>query len=91
LRYYEKLIEIESDNPALYWPLGQRFVCRRVDSRKRKKPNLRASGHLILNQADHYHFKMAVLFQHAEDHREAERLLNKCIAASSAIHYIIVL
>ena len=48
-----------------------------------KKP-IYGRAKLILTRPDHYYFKIAVLFQQAGDHREAERLLNKCIAASSA-------
>jgi tetratricopeptide (TPR) repeat protein len=79
---YEKLIEIESDNPALYCHWGKAlFVAGLIQ--ESEKAYLRASD-IDPDQADHYYFKIAVLFQHAGDHREAERLLNKCIAASSA-------
>ena len=79
---YEKLIEIESDNPALYCHWGKALFAAGL-IQESEKAYLRASD-IDPDQADHYYFKIAVLFQRAGDHREAERLLNKCIAASSA-------
>lgn len=79
---YQKLIEIESDNPALYCHWGKALFAAGL-IQESEKAYLRASD-IDPDQADHYYFKIAVLFQCAEDHREAERLLNKCINASSA-------
>jgi tetratricopeptide (TPR) repeat protein len=79
---YEKLIEIESDNPALYCHLGEALFAAGL-SEESEKAYLRA-GEIDPDQPDHYYFKIAVLFQQAGNHREAERLLNKCITASSA-------
>jgi len=79
---YEKLIGIESDNPALYCHWGKALFAAGL-SEESEKAYLRA-GEIDPDQADHYYFKIAVLFQQAGNHREAERLLNKCITASSA-------
>ena len=79
---YEKLIEIESDNPALYCHWGKALFAAGL-IQESEKAYLRASD-IDPDQADRYYFKIAVLFQRTGDHREAERLLNKCIAASSA-------
>jgi tetratricopeptide (TPR) repeat protein len=79
---YEKLIEIESDNPALYCHWGKALFAAGL-IQESEKAYLRASD-IDPDEADHYYFKIAVLFQRAGDHREAERLLNKCITASSA-------
>ena len=78
---YEKLIEIESDNPALYCHWGEALFAAGL-SEESEKAYLRASE-IDPDQPDHYYFKIAVLFQQAGDHREAERLLNKCISVSS--------
>jgi tetratricopeptide (TPR) repeat protein len=79
---YEKLIEIEGDNPAFYCHWGEALFAAELREES-EKAYLRASE-IDPDQTDHYYFKIAVLFQRAEDHREAERLLNKCISASSA-------
>jgi len=78
---YEKLIEIESDNSALYCHWGEALFAAGL-SEESEKAYLRASE-IDPDQPDHYYFKIAVLFQQAGDHREAERLLNKCISVSS--------
>jgi tetratricopeptide (TPR) repeat protein len=79
---YEKLIEIESDNPAFYCHWGEALFAAGLREES-EKAYLRACE-IDPDQTDNYYFKIAVLFQRAEDHREAERLLNKCITASSA-------
>jgi len=79
---YEKLIAIESDNPAFYCHWGNALFAAGLIEES-EKAYLKASD-IDPDQADHYYFKIAVLFQHAGNHREAERLLNKCIAACSA-------
>lgn len=79
---YEKLIGIENDNPAFYCYWGEALFAAGL-IQKSEKAYLRASD-IDPDQTDHYYFKIAVLFQQAGDHRDAERLLNKCINASSA-------
>lgn len=79
---YEKLIGIESDNPAFYCHWGKALFAAGL-SEESEKAYLRA-GEIDPDQADHYYFKIAVLFQQAGNHREAERLLNKCITVNSA-------
>jgi tetratricopeptide (TPR) repeat protein len=79
---YEKLIGIENDNPAFYCYWGEALFAAGL-IQESEKAYLRASD-IDPDQTDHYYFKIAVLFQQAGDHGEAERLLNKCITASSA-------
>jgi tetratricopeptide (TPR) repeat protein len=79
---YEKLIGIENDNPSFYCYWGEALFAAGL-IQESEKAYLRASE-IDPEQPDHYYFKIAVLFQRAGNHREAERLLNKCISASSA-------
>ena len=79
---YEKLIAIEDDNPAFYCHWGEALFAAGL-IQESEKAYLRA-GEIDSDQPDHYYFKIAVLFQQAGNHREAKRLLNKCITVSSA-------
>jgi len=79
---YEKLIVIENDNPAFYCHWGEALFAAGL-IQESEKAYLQA-GEIDSDQPDHYYFKIAVLFQQAGNHREAERLLNKCITVSSA-------
>jgi tetratricopeptide (TPR) repeat protein len=79
---YEKLIAIEDDNPAFYCHWGEALFAAGF-IQESEKVYMQASK-IDSDQPDHYYFKIAVLFQQAENHREAARLLNKCIAVSSA-------
>jgi tetratricopeptide (TPR) repeat protein len=79
---YEKLIGIESDNPALYCHWGAALFAAGL-IQESEKAYLRA-GEIDPDHPDQYYFKIAVLFQHAGNHKEAARLLNKCITVNSA-------
>ena len=79
---YEKLIGIESDNSALYCHWGAALFAAGL-IQESEKAYLRA-GEIDPDHPDQYYFKIAVLFQHAGNHREAKRLLNKCITVSSS-------
>ena len=78
---YEKLIVIEDDNPAFYCQWGEALFAAGL-IQESEKAYLQASE-IDSDRPDNYYFKIAVLFQQAGDHREAERLLNKCISVSS--------
>ena len=79
---YEKLIGIESDNPALYCHWGEALFAAGL-IQESEKAYLRAIE-VDPDQPDRYYFKIAVLFQKSGKHRDAERLLNKCISVNSA-------
>jgi tetratricopeptide (TPR) repeat protein len=79
---YEKLIEIENDNPAFYCHWGEALFAAGLREESEKAYLL--ASEIDPDQPDHYYFKTAVLFQQAGDHKQAERLLNKCISVSSA-------
>jgi tetratricopeptide (TPR) repeat protein len=79
---YEKIIEIENDNPAFYCHWGEALFAAGL-IQESEQAYLRASK-IDPDRPDHYYFKIAALFQQAGNHKEAERLLNKCITASSA-------
>jgi len=79
---YEKLIIIENDNPAFYCHWGEALFAAGL-IQKSEQAYLLASE-IDPGQPDHYYFKIAVLFQQAGNHKEAERLLNKCITVNSS-------
>ena len=79
---YEKLIEIENDNPVFYCHLGEALFAAGLN-KESEKAYLKA-GEIDPEQSDRYYFKIAVLFQQAQKHNDAERLLNKCIAVNSS-------
>jgi tetratricopeptide (TPR) repeat protein len=79
---YEKLIEIENDNPAFYCHWGEALFAAGL-IQESEQAYLRASE-IEPEQPDRYYFKLSVLFQQAGNHKEAERLLNKCIKVNSS-------
>ncbi|MCX5848612.1 MAG: tetratricopeptide repeat protein [Deltaproteobacteria bacterium] len=79
---YEKLIGIENDNPAFYCNWGEALFAAGL-TKESEKAYLKASE-IDPDQLDNYYFKIAVLFQQAGNHKEAQRLLNKCITINSA-------
>ena len=79
---YEKLIGIENDNPAFYCHWGEALFAAGL-IQESEQAYLRASE-IDPDQPDRYYFKIAVLFQQAGNHKEAERLLNKCITVNSS-------
>ena len=84
---YEKLIKIESDNPVYYCLWGEALFAAGLD-KESEKAHLTA-GEIDSDQPDRYYFKIAVLFQQAENHKDAVRLLNECIAVdpSNPLYY----
>jgi tetratricopeptide (TPR) repeat protein len=79
---YEKLIKIESDNPAYYCSWGEALFAAGLIEES-EKAYLKA-GEIDPDQPDRYYFKIAVLFQQADNHQDAERLLNKSITVNSS-------
>lgn len=79
---YEKLIEMESDNPVFYCLWGESLFAAGL-IKESEKAYLKA-GEIDSEQSDCYYFKIAILFQQAQNHIEAEKLLNKCIAVNSS-------
>lgn len=79
---YKKLITIEDDNPVFYCYWGEAlFVAGLIQ--ESEKAYIQA-GKIDSDQQDRYYFKIAVLFQQSENHREAKRLLNKCVSVNPA-------
>ncbi len=79
---YERVIAIENDNAAFYCRWGEALFAAGL-IRESEEAYMQA-GIIDYEQPDRYHFRLAVLFQQAGNHREAERLLNKCISLDSA-------
>jgi tetratricopeptide (TPR) repeat protein len=79
---YKKLIKIESDNPVFYCRWGEALFAAGL-IKESEKAYLNAAE-IDSGQPDYYYFKIAVLFQQAQNHKDAERLLNKCIAVNSS-------
>jgi tetratricopeptide (TPR) repeat protein len=79
---FEKLVDLENDNPAFYCSWGDALFAagRTAES---EAAYLRA-GEIDPDSADHYYFKIADLFARSNRHEEAKRLLEACIAANPA-------
>jgi len=79
---YEKLIEIENDNPVFYCYWGEALFA--ADLYKESEQAFLKAGEIDSEQLDCYYFKIAVLFQQNQKYDDAERLLNKCITINSS-------
>jgi tetratricopeptide (TPR) repeat protein len=79
---YERLIGMESDNPVFYCLWGESLFAAGLN--KESERAYEKAAKIDPEQTDNYYFKIAVLFQQAQNHIEAERLLNKCIAVNSS-------
>ena len=77
---YEKIIKMENDNPAFYCLWGGALFAAGLFSES-EEAYVRA-GKIDPQQAANYCFKLIVLFQQAGNHKEAVRLIDKCIALS---------
>ncbi len=84
---YEKLIKMESDNPAYHCSWGEALFAAGLN-KESEKAHLKA-GEIDSDQSDRYYFRIAILYQQAGNYKESERLLNKCIAAnpSNPLYY----
>ena len=79
---YERLISMESDNPVFYCLWGEALFAAGL-IKESEKAFIKA-GEFDSEQSDYYFFKNAFLFQQAQKHEDAERLLNKCISVNSS-------
>jgi tetratricopeptide (TPR) repeat protein len=77
---YEKIVGIEENNPAFYCFLGKALFAAGMTAES-ENAYMRA-GQIDKEQAGQYCFKLAVLFQQAQNHKEAIRIINKCIAGN---------
>jgi tetratricopeptide (TPR) repeat protein len=86
-KIYEKLVALEDDNAAFYCNWGEALFAAGL-IQESEKAYMQAAG-IDYEQPDRYYFKIAFLFQQAENHQEAERLLNKCISVnySNPLYY----
>lgn len=84
---YEKLIAMEDDNPAFYCLWGEALFAAGLN--KESEDAYRKAGQLDPDQLDNYYFRIAALFQKADNHQEARRLLKKCldINPSNPVYY----
>ena len=81
-RIFEKLVQLENDNPAFYCLWGEALFTAGKTSES-EAAYLRA-GEIDPDQADRYYFKIADLFAKSGCYEEAKRLLDACIAANPA-------
>lgn len=78
---YEQLTDMENDNPVFYCLLGEALF--HAGCYQESEGAFAKAGEMEPEKPDAYYFKMAVLFQQARRHQDAERLLNQCIAANA--------
>lgn len=81
-RIFEKLVGIESDNPAFYCRWGEALFANGLYQESEQA--YQKAGEIDSEQADCYYHKIAMLFQQVKNHQDAERLLNKCITLNSS-------
>lgn len=83
----EQLVKMENDNPVFYCLWGEALFAAGL--KKESEAMYWKAGETDPDQRDSYYFKIAVLFQKAGNHQDAERLLNQCIAvnASNPLYY----
>jgi len=74
---FEKVVHLDSDNPAFYCLLGEAlFVAGHTDE---SESAYRRAAAIDPEQLDRYYFKLADLFAKKGIYEEAQRLLKKCI------------
>lgn len=78
---YEKLTDMENDNPVFYCLLGEALF--RAGRYQQSEKAFMKAGEMESEKPDALYFKMAVLFQQARRHQDAERLLNQCLAVNA--------
>lgn len=77
---FEKLVQLENDNPAYYCLWGEALFASGKTSES-EAAYLRASE-IDPDQTDRYYFRIADLFAKSGSYEEAKRLLAACIAAT---------
>ncbi|HPD56464.1 MAG TPA: tetratricopeptide repeat protein [Smithellaceae bacterium] len=75
---YEKIIETEKDDAALYCLWGEALFADGFFAES--EGAFAQAGKTDPEQEEHFYFKLAVLFQKAQKHQDAIRLAQKCIA-----------
>lgn len=79
---FEKLIDMENDNPVFYCRWGEAlFTAGRTS--ESKNAYIKAAE-IDLEAADRYYFQLANLFQNNSNNNEALRLLEHCISVNPA-------
>ncbi|PKN77248.1 MAG: hypothetical protein CVU52_01315 [Deltaproteobacteria bacterium HGW-Deltaproteobacteria-10] len=79
---FEKLVELENDNPAFYCLWGDALFAAGLTGES-EAAYLRAAQ-IDPDQVDHYYFKISDLFAKSGNFDEAKRLLTACIATNPA-------
>jgi len=74
----EKMLNLESDNSAIYCLWGNALFTAGLFAESERAYS--RAARIDLEQEDYYLFKLAILFQEAENHKEAIRIVRKCIA-----------
>jgi tetratricopeptide (TPR) repeat protein len=77
---FGKVVGMEDNNPAFYCFWGDALFTAGF-IRESENAYMRA-GQIDTEQAVQYHFKLAILFQQAQKHKEAIRIISKCIAVA---------
>lgn len=79
---FEKLVQLENDNPAFYCLWGEALFIE-GNTAASEAAYMRA-GEIDSDQADRYYYRIADLFAKSGHYEDAKRLLDFCIAASPA-------
>ncbi|MEN6622105.1 MAG: tetratricopeptide repeat protein [Smithella sp.] len=81
-RAFEKLVEMENDNPSFYCLLGEAlFADGKITE---SEAAFLQAGKIDFDQTDRYYYKMANLYSKSRDFENAKRLLDACIAEKPA-------
>jgi len=86
-RIYEKLVQLEDDNPDYHCRLGEALFAAGCPAES--EAAYRQAGKIDPERADRYYFRIADLFARNGRHSEAIRLLEACIMANPVqpLHY----
>jgi tetratricopeptide (TPR) repeat protein len=78
---YKKLTDMENDNPVFYSLLGEALF--QAGRYRDSEDAFTKAAEMKSEKPDGYYFKMAILFQQARRDKDAERMLNQCIAVNA--------
>jgi len=79
---YEKMIKTEKDDSVLHCLWGEALFAAGLFAES--EAAFVQAGKIDPGQEEFFHFKLAVLFQQAQKHQDAIRLIRKCIAKNPA-------
>ncbi|NTW76990.1 MAG: tetratricopeptide repeat protein [Syntrophaceae bacterium] len=79
---FEKLVQLENDNPAFYCLWGEALFIE-GNTAASEAAYIRA-GEIDSDQADRYYYRIADLFAKSGYYEDAKRLLDACIASNPA-------